>query len=176
MKNLVKELAEVKGCVFGTITYVSEGGIPQKVLGKGVVVTKIVTTQMQFNYSYENAVNNRLAKVGCESDFVAEELPWGKWLVPNKVITHKDKLYMRYYAYKGAKIDSTWFVNGRVATSAEMELIVTYLRSKNTTSKKQAEHGLTDNQVSPKVVTMENILALNVGGVSYHKNTYKVVG
>ena len=173
MKNLVNALAEVKGCVFGTITYVSDGGIPKKVING--VVTKVVTTQMQFNYSYENAVNNRLEKIGCEGGFKAEELPWGKWLIPNKVITHKDKLYMRYYAYKGAKVDSVWFVNGRVATSAEMELIVTYLRSKNTTSKKQAEHGLVENQVAPKVVTMDNILALNVGGVSYHKNTYKAV-
>ena len=176
MKNLVKNLAEIKGCVFGTITYVADGGVPQKVLGKGMVITKIVSAQMQYNYSYENAVNNRLEKQGNEGNFKAKELPWGSWLIPNKIITHKDKLYLRYYDYKGADKSSVWFVNGRVATAHEMELIVTYLRSKDTTSKRQAEHGLTENQVKPKAIPMDNIIAINVGGVSYQKNTYKVVG
>lgn len=169
MKNLFNLVAEVKGCQFGTIQYISEGGIPKKVLG-GAIVTKLVSAQVQINYSYENAVNNRLEKQGNEGNFVAESLPWGSWLIPNKIITHKDTLYMRYYDFEGAKKESVWFVNGRVATSHEMELIVTYLRSKNTASKKQAESGLVEHQVKPKVVKMENILTLCVGGRTYNKN------
>ena len=180
MKNLISIIEGVKGCQFGTIQYISEGGIPKKVLG-GAVVTKLVTAQMQIGYSYENAVNNRLEKQGNEGNFVAESLPWGSWLIPNKIITHKDTLYLRYYDYKGASKESVWFVNGRVATAHEMELIVTYLRSKDTTSKKQAEHGLTENQVKPKVVKMHNIVLLSVGGHTYRNNNnnpfeFKVVG
>lgn len=180
MKNLFNLVAEVKGCQFGTIQYISEGGIPKKVLG-GAVVTKLVTAQMQIGYSYENAVNNRLEKQGNEGNFVAESLPWGSWLIPNKIITHKDTLYLRYYDYKGASKDSVWFVNGRIATTHEMELIVTYLRSKDTASKRQAEYGLTENQVKPKVVKMHNIVLLSVGGHTYCNNNnnpfkFKVVG
>ena len=64
MKNLIGIVKEIKGCQFANLTYVTDGGIPQKVLGKGVVVTKLVRTDCQLNYSYENAVNNRLAKQG----------------------------------------------------------------------------------------------------------------
>lgn len=169
MKNLVSIIEGVKGCQFGTIQYISEGGIPKKVLG-GAVVTKLVNAQVQINYSYENAVNNRLEKIGCEGNFKAESLPWGSWLIPNKIITHKDTMYLRYYDFEGAKKESVWFVNGRVATSHEMEMIVTYLRSKDTTSKKQAESGLVEHQVKPKVVKMENILTLSVGRNTYTKN------
>lgn len=167
MKNFINQLAEVKGCVFGSIEYISEGGIPKKVING--VVTKLVKAQMQFNYSYENAVNNRLGAIGSENNFVAESLPWGKWLLPNKVITHKDSLYIRYYDFEGASKDTIWFVDGKVATNEELEKIFSYLRSKSSYSKKQAEAGLTTHQVKPKVVKAENIIAMRVGGLVYRK-------
>ena len=35
MKNLVSMIEAVKGCQFANITFVSDSGIPQYVLGKG---------------------------------------------------------------------------------------------------------------------------------------------
>lgn len=169
MKNLVSILESVKGCQFGAIEYISEGGIPKKVING--VVTKLVKAQIQFNYSYENAVNNRLEKQGNEGSFEADKLPWGEWLIPNKIITHKGSLYVRYYDYVGADKNTTWFVNGKVANNEELEKIFTYLRSKDNTSKKQAEFGLVDNQVKPKVVKAENIISMRVGGATYRKGS-----
>jgi hypothetical protein len=171
MKTLVNFVQSVKGCQFGNIEYISEGGIPKKVING--VVTKLVKAQIQFNYNYANAVNNRLANSGCEANFEADKLPWGEWLIPNKVITHKDSLYIRYYDYEGAKVESIWFVDGKPATSEQMDVIVGYLRSKNTESKKQAEHGLTSHQVKPKVVKAVNILSLTLSGKTY-KRDYRV--
>lgn len=161
-------LESVSGCQFGSIEYISEGGIPKKVING--VVTKLVKAQIQFNYSYENAVNNRLEKQGNEGSFEADKLPWGEWLIPNKIITHKGSLYVRYYDYVGANKDSNWFVNGTPATDEELDKIFTYLRSKDNSSKKQAEFGLIDNQVKPKVVKAENIISMRVGGTTYRKS------
>ena len=123
MKTLVNFVESVKGCQFGNIEYISEGGIPKKVISG--VVTKLVKAQIQFNYNYANAVNNRLANSGCEANFEADKLPWGEWLIPNKVITHKDSLYIRYYDYEWAKVESLWFVDGKPATSEQMDILHT---------------------------------------------------
>lgn len=167
MENKVFNLvSNVKNCQFANITYISDGGIPQKVLGKGNVVTKIVKTDCQINYSYENAVNNRLAKQGDEKNFIAQSLPWGNWVENqvNKLIEYKGNLYLRYYDVKNADITSLWLVNGRIATTEEFEKIINYLKSKKTTIETQAKKGLTENQVKPKVVKASNIIRLAVNG------------
>lgn len=172
MKNEIVTMIEcVKGCQFANITYVSDGGIPQKVLGKGFVITKLVQTDCQINYSYENAVNNRLEKQGDERNFTAQSLPWGEWVKgqENKLICHKDALYLRYYDVKNADIKSIWFVNGRIATADEFQKIFDYLQSKKKSISTQENVGLIDNQVKPKVVKVENILRLAVNGKVYEK-------
>jgi len=171
MKNLISLVEGVKGCKFADITYFADGGIPQKVLGKGVIVSKIVRTNCQLNYSYEKAVNNRLEKQGDERVFVAQSLPWGEWLVPNKIITHNGTLYLRYYDVANAETKSLWFVNGRPATAEEFAKILEYLREKKAKSenKTQTAVGLVENQVKPKVVKFENIMRLVVNGKEWQK-------
>lgn len=171
MENLVSMIESVKGCQFANITYVADGGIPQKVLGKGVIVSKIISTNCQLNYSYENAVNNRLKKQGDEKNFVSQSLPWGQWLVPNKIITHNGALYLRYYDVANAETKSLWFVNGRPATAEEFAKILEYLREKKakSESKTQTAVGLVENQVKPKVVKFENIIRIAVNGKEWQK-------
>ena len=77
MKKIIEILDSVRGCKFANLSYVTDGGIPKKVIdGK---VTKLVHTTCQVNYNYENAVNNRLEKQGDERTFTALSLPWGSW-------------------------------------------------------------------------------------------------
>lgn len=171
MKNLENIIRSVESCQFANLMYVTDGGIPQKVLGKGVVVTKLVRTDCQMNYSYQNAVNNRLEKQGDERTFKAESLPWGSWVEgqENKLIEHKGVLYLRYYEVKNAHIESLWFVDGKLANAEQFSAIMNYLSSKKKGSEKQAEHGLTENQVKPKVVKLESILRLAVDGKVFKK-------
>lgn len=171
MKNLVSMIEVVKGCQFANITFVSDSGIPQYVLGKGNKVSCIIRTDCQLNYSYENAVNNRLAKQGDEKNFVAQSLPWGQWVEgqENKLIEHKGSLYLRYYDVANADRGRIWFVNGRYATAEEFQKIMDYLKSKKTDSNRQTEVGLVENQVKPKVVKLVNVLRLAVNGCEWDR-------
>lgn len=151
------------------ITYISEGGIPQYVLGKGNKVAKVCRMDCQLGFSYENAVNSRLDKQGNEATFVAEPLKWGKWVdgFENKVIEHKGSLYLRYYHMRNADVTSVWLVNGCPATAEQFRKIMDYLSSKKKGSDRQAEVGLVENQVEPRAVKVENIIRLAVNGVEW---------
>ena len=116
------------------------------------------------NFDYEKAVNNRLEKQGDERCFEAEPLKWGKWLIPNKVITHKGANYLRYYVPANADISSVWFINGKIATAEEFAKIMAYLQSKDKTSHRQAEAGLVENQVVPRTIKFDSILRLTMNG------------
>lgn len=173
MKNLVSMIEGVKGCKFANITFVSDSGIPQYVLGKGFKVSNITRTDCQLNYSYENAVNNRLAKQGDEKNFTAQSLPYGSWVVgqENKLIEHKGNLYLRYYDVKNADRATMWLVNGRKANAEEFDKIMDYLKKKKekSDSNTQTNVGLVENQVKPKNVKLCNILKLVVNGVVWEK-------
>ena len=176
MKTLISMIESVKGCQFANIMFVADGGIPKKVINGNVL--KVVNTRVQLNYSYENAVNNRLAKQGNEKTFVAQSLPWGSWVEgqENKLIEHKGNLYLRYYEYKGAEYRQMWFVDGVQADEEQFYAIMNYLESKKnkSASNRQAESGLTENQVKPKLAKVSEILMLNVNGEEWKKkNEYE---
>jgi hypothetical protein len=169
MEKIIEIISGVKGCQFANIMYVADGGIPKKVING--VVTKLVITDCQVNYNYENAVNNRLEKQGDKRNFVAQSLPWGCWVegLENKVIEHKGTYYLRFYNTPNANVKSLWFVNGKQASSEEFAKIMQYLQTKKTTSNTQAEKGLLENQVKPKLVKIENILRLAVNKQVFEK-------
>lgn len=171
MKEIIALMESVRGCQFANLTYVADGGIPKKVING--VVTKLVTTSVQLNYSYESAVNNRLESNGGERIFKALSLPWGQWVdgFENKLIEHKGHLYLRFYNVENAKTKSLWFVDGRLATEDELYKITEYIVGKyeKNSSRRQAEVGLVEHQVSPKVVKVENIVRLAVNGQEYLK-------
>ena len=162
-------LKEVKGCQFAHVVLKTKVGVPKK-LGLGVV-EKVFDGNVQLNYSYENAVNNRLEKKGLQSDFDALSLPWGEWEIPNKIVSHHGKQYMRYYLVRcsddNKKPKVRFLVNGRDATDSEIDTIKPYVNKSY--SKRQASKGLTENQVSARVVEFCNILEVNVGGKKYIK-------
>jgi hypothetical protein len=165
--ELIQKVANISGCRFAGIEYKSEEKLPKK-LGLGVV-TKIVCGIVQINYSYENAVNNRLQKQGDAATFQAESLPWGQWYAPNKVIEHKGCYYLRFYTVDNQKLETAYYVDGRPATPAEIATIKAYKDSKNKTSARQAAEGLTDNQVVARCVNFDNITALKCGDIIYEQ-------
>ena len=140
MKKIVEIMGAVRGCQFANITYVADGGIPKKVISG--VVTKLVTTSCQVNYSYESAVNNRLEKQGSERVFKAQSLPWGAWVegFENKLIEHKGNLYLCYYDVANAKPK---------ATSSDTATVAPKVASTNT---KVAPTSIT-SKGGPKVVS-----------------------
>lgn len=162
-------LINVKGCQFAHVVLKTKVGVPKK-LGLGIV-EKVFVGKVQLNYSYENAVNNRLKKEGLKGDFDALSLPWGEWEIPNKIVSHHGKQYMRYYLVRcdneNNKPKVSFLVNGRDATDSEIEAIKPYLNKSY--SNRQAAKGLTENQVSARVVEFCNVMEVSVGGKKYIK-------
>jgi hypothetical protein len=166
MKNLFSLMSAIERNTIANITYISEGGIPQYVLGKGNKVTKVCRMDVQLGFSYENAVNNRLRKQGDEATFEAEPLKWGTWVkgFENKLIEHKGEYYLRYYQMRNADVECKWMINGVVASSEQVRKIMDYLSSHKKSSDRQTEVGLVENQVTPRAVKVSGIIRLAVNG------------
>jgi len=166
MKNLFQLVSEINGCKIAHIEYNGTEKCP-KGLGLGGVVTKVVRGDVQVNFSYENAVNNRLQKQGDTPTFVSGSLPYGSWVVPNKIFIHKGEHYLRFYALKGSVMTTEYFVNGKAATQQEVAIIKAWKKSQNKTSDKQAAYGLTENQVCPRNIKFANIISFKCGDINY---------
>lgn len=169
MKNFFSLMGAIERNTIANITYISEGGIPQYVLGKGNKVTKVCRMDVQLGFSYENAVNNRLEKQGDERCFEAEPLKWGTWVkgFENKVIEHKGAYYLRYYHMRNADVQCVWMVNGVVANAEQFRKIMDYLSSHKKSNDRQTEVGLVENQVTPRAVKASGIIRLAVNGVEW---------
>lgn len=127
-------------------------------------VTKYTHKRVQVGYEYESAVNRRRLAEGVSGEFNALSLPWGEWLVPNRVLTHKGKTYYRLYDIEKGIIEQTYYVGGKVATSEEMSIINAYLASKSHTSRQGVVH-----EVKPTAVDEGNIISI-VCGDKWHKD------
>lgn len=166
VSTLMTMVMNLIGCVFAHITTETIVKIPKK-YGISGVVTKVVSKVVQLNYSYENAVNNRLEREGKDRDFEAQKLPWGEWFVANKIIAHKGKFYLRYYDYNNNVLNKVYFVDGRPATADELATIKEYEKASNKPSNTQ---GLSEeHEVKPLVVAEENIISLKCGEIDYHR-------
>ena len=165
--QLLQAVENVKAGTFAHIEYESIEKLP-KYLNLGEV-KKIVSGNVQLRYNYENAVNNRLENQGDERTFEAQSLPWGQWFIPNLIIAHKDETYLRFYTFKGAEMESTYFVDGREATPEEVATITDYKKAHSKTSKAQSAAGLDENQVKPCAVNTRNIIAFSCGLYHYQQ-------
>jgi len=123
-----------------------------------------------FNWSYENAVNNQRDREGVEEEFTAKSLPWGEWLAggENKVISHKGSYYLRYYtgANANSKADKKsvyHYEDGTPLTDREINLLSEFTPPKKKPSTTQG----VQKQVEPKVVKMNGIAKLIIGGTTY---------
>ena len=140
-----------------TINIVNLSGLPTNLLR--------IALQLQVNANYENAVNNRLPKGdGNGEKFVAESLPWGEWLVPNKVIVHKGKYYLRLYVTKSVKKETAYYLDG-VKTNINIAAEI----RENKPSARQAEVGIAvEDMVKPFTICAENVSSMTLNGVTYN--------
>lgn len=163
-------LNNTKGCTFMNVMSLTEPSMNKRNNPFYGRVKKFTSVQMQFNYDYERAVNNRLVKQGLEPTFSGEKLPWGKWVkdearginMTNKVIEHNGELYMRAYCVRNAKPHTFYLIDGHLATSEEIEMLKMFLKEKEE-SQKQSESGLIEEyQVKPKVYKFVSLVAVTI--------------
>lgn len=168
-KKIIALMSKVHSASFAHVETLTKVAIPLK-WGLGKNVTKYTRKMVQLAYSYESAVNRHRIAEGLANDFVAETLPWGEWLIPNKVITHKGKYYLRAYDYRNNLLDApTYYVDGRVATEDEVAIIKEWLASKSQTSRQGVE-----NEVKPTNIEFGNIVYLACGSV-YEDTTRRIL-
>ena len=165
-EQLAQVLNDTKGCQFVNIFSLTEPTMRKTNNPYINRVMKLTCQSMQFGYDYTTAVNNRLKAQGLEANFDGDKLPWGQWVHRNKVIAHKDKLYIRVYDYKNAPKKTIYLLDGRIATKEEIADFKQFFSQKSE-SKKQSEYGLTENQVSPKVFKFENLVRVTINKTIY---------
>ena len=161
--NIVKNM---KGCQFASIATTTDVKTKKGCPISGV--RKVTRRTCQLNYDYENAVNNHLERNGGERNFVGGSLPWGAWAIPNKLISHKGKLYLRAYLVKGAANESKYIhADGSALTDSEVATINAYACS-NGGSAKQAAAGLAEGeQVRSIAISFDSINHATIGGREY---------
>ena len=89
--DLVKVVANLKGCQFVTVTTLSAPEMNKRGNAFYGRVLKLEKKYLQVNYGFENSCQNRQEKSGVERTYVAEPLPWGTWEVYPRVIDHKGR-------------------------------------------------------------------------------------
>jgi hypothetical protein len=162
--QFVQFLANHKGCSFINVMALTDADMYLKGNPFRGRVQKFTITPMQFGYDYENAVNNRLAREGKEANFTADKLPWGQWLegMRNKVITHKDMLYMRTYCVRNARPRTYYLLDGHLASVEEYKEFAPFLKP-SSTSDKQSAHGLEEEfQVKPRDYKFSSLVAITI--------------
>ena len=182
MKNMIyNAIMGMKGNSIVSISYISnvrmnKGGRQCDNVLYGENVKKIVITQMQLGNIYENSVNNRSEKESGNRDFVSGALKGKKWIKYPYLLTNMDesKVYVRFYKMRNVTDIVTYMVNGHFATEEEMAIINKYEIVSSGYSAKQAESGLTENQVIIKDIQIDNIIKLTMNEKVY-KNEEKIV-
>ena len=169
--EFVEVINNIKGCQFASIAYISlTESIDKKLVGgkknpyNGKLKSITTMSGIQIGANYENAVNNRTEG----KDFVAESLPWGEWMRPNYLISHKGNIYLRAYKTKASNTEVAYYENNvLVEDKAKLKDIYENIR-KSGDSKKQSEIGIEEkDQVKPFTVNIANIQSAVINGVTY---------
>ncbi len=114
---------------------------------------------------YESAVQRQAVREGVSGDtFVADELPWGRWFIPNKVIEHKGEFYLRTQTTEGMRRKRPAIVryidkDGNRLNHSEIKDVLPEAKG----SDKQEAWGVT-GEVRVRTVKFSNILRMRLNG------------
>lgn len=135
-------------------------------------ITKTVRASGFVGADYETSVQNQTLRAGMKQpDFQADSLPWGEWLVPQKVISHKGKLYLRTQTTSGqrrtvaARVLCYRGENGQFISPDEAKKFLPPVRE----SAKQADAGLegAKSQVWVRTYAFDSLERIRVNGRTY---------
>lgn len=130
-------------------------------------VTKRSTANVSVNFSYENAVNNRLEKEGKEATFVAAERKWGQ-KVDNKLVskteTNGDTKNYIALGYKSKPSSVEYFLSD-TGEAIDKTLFAEFIPERKSNAGHQ---GLSEeNEVIYRNVKLGNIKELKYNGIHY---------
>jgi hypothetical protein len=91
---------------------------------KGNTLQKVTTGIFRAGINFSNLGSVKDAIANGERGAV-QPLPWGEWVTFPYVIKHKESFYLRLYPAKGAKVETTYMVNGEITTKADFDSYLT---------------------------------------------------
>ena len=163
-EQFVEFVRDLRGCQFVNVLALTDAEMYLKGNPYRGRVKKFTITPMQIGFDYETAVNNRLAREGKEANFTADKLPWGHWAegLRNKIIEHKDMLYLRTYCVRNARPRTYYLLDGCLATAEEYAEFSQFFKP-SSTSNKQSDAGLEEEyQVKPRDYKFSSIVAITI--------------
>jgi len=135
----------------------------------GVIFKKVRATGF-VGVDYQQSVEREAVRQGTDStDFQAEKLPWGKWLLPNKVIEHNQKFYLRTSATPGQRKRHQAKVLGYYDASGNRlqgDKVKPFLPSRRESNKQQEDAGLAGT-VDVRAYAFDSIQKVRVKGETY---------
>lgn len=172
--DLMKMLQETKGG-FATLesTIEKKGTVKSRITGEPFnnvfegPITAEKTEYVNIKLNYEVSVNRQQLREGGPGDFEAESLPWGEWVIPNLVITHKGEYYLRYYEDMNRNWESsdrTWYCGKRVMTAEE---IIRWKNEFGPIIKDGSGRQEVEKAIRPRTVKFRNITRLVFDGKEY---------
>ena len=175
MENIIEKVSQLKKAVFGLeITTATEPAMRKTnnpFVGRVKKVTKY--TDAVLGVDYQNAVNNRLARKGYEKNYQSEA-PKGKKHYNAFFYQSLDneKFYLKIGIYSNTIIESTYYVNGQIATPQQLAEIKTFIQSKTQNIGKQEKAGLSgDEQYHTISPNAQNVLSIKCGQkIIYQRN------
>lgn len=128
-------------------------------------VAKVNEEVFMFGAIYQNRVNNERERENKEGDFKFSSLPFGKWIIPNKVLFNKGNFYVRLNKMPVNSSQKTrYYIDGRLATAKEMAELQKFLIRRNSNN----SQGLKNN-----VIVLDYNLA-NIREWTMNGETYKI--
>ena len=118
---------------------------------------------------YELAVNNEAIRQEQSATFKAESLPWGKWLIPHKIIQHDGKLYLRAQTTPGnrrkqaARVVCYRDASGKFLARDDVK---PYLPPVRESEKQQRQTGI-EKTVWVRTYAFSSIQKIRIAGITY---------
>jgi len=114
-----------------------------------------------FDVSYENCVNNQLAREGKEAEFKAEKPQWGESVNDSKTVVHhvnKDGEYGQYFNFNPRNHLETYYVdeNGEKLDKADIEAFIS--------DKKKSSRQGTDNEIIWRRYKIDSLIMASMQG------------
>lgn len=146
--------------------------IDARAIGLGWV-KKYCKQSIQIGCNYENAVNIRLKEQGLMPTFKASSLPFGQWIVPNRVLEYQGRVYCRFYKTRNCNADYKYIINGRLATAEETALIDAKCTEEDMTEIfRQSAYGLRGERfVKVRNYRIDHIIGMSAEGKRYELET-----
>lgn len=118
---------------------------------------------------YQSAVNNEAIRQEQSATFEAESLPWGSWLIPNKIITHNGNFYLRTQTTPGnRRVQPARVICYRDASGKYLarDDIKPFLPVARESAKQQAQTGM-DKTVWVRTYAFDSIQRIRIAGRTY---------